>query len=214
MSKELNIDLGQTGLTVTASVYLASVLKASGIACAEVGVTGKYSGDFSASPNVAGVYQVAFFVGGASLSSGGATIGWDGTQEVVPRVTLVDTTTTLTNAPSVPSAAAIADAVWDEAIAGHVVAGSTGAALSAAGSSSAGVGAISWPYTLTNALTGLPIADADVWITSDSGGANVLASGRTNASGVVTFMLDAGTVYVWRQKSGWNFTNPDTEVVS
>lgn len=37
------------------------------------------------------------------------------------------------SAISVPSAAAISDAVWDEALAGHAVAGSTGAALTAAG---------------------------------------------------------------------------------
>lgn len=35
---------------------------------------------------------------------------------------------------SIPSAASVADAVWDEAIAGHAAAGSTGEALSAAGS--------------------------------------------------------------------------------
>jgi len=50
-------------------------------------------------------------------------------------------------------------------------------------------------------------------VTSDAAGLTVLASGRTNASGEVKFYLDAGTVYVWRQKAGWNFTNPDTEVV-
>ena len=43
---------------------------------------------------------------------------------------------------------------------------------------------------------------------------NLLASGTTNASGVVTFYLDAATVYVRRQKSGWNFTNPNTETVA
>ncbi len=43
--------------------------------------------------------------------------------------------TTLTNAPTVPSAGDIADAVWDEAIAGHAGVGSAGAALSAAGGS-------------------------------------------------------------------------------
>lgn len=80
--------------------------------------------------------------------------------------------------------------------------------------STGGAGAITWTYTLTDSGTGLPIADADVWITSNIGGTNVLASGKTNASGVVTFYLDAGTVYVWRQKTGYDFTNPDTEVVS
>lgn len=77
-----------------------------------------------------------------------------------------------------------------------------------------GVGAISWSYTLTNSVTGLPIADADIWVTSNAQGTNVLASGRTNQSGVVQFFLDAGVVYVWRQKSGWNFDNPDVETVS
>lgn len=77
-----------------------------------------------------------------------------------------------------------------------------------------GVGAITWVYTLTDSDTGDPIADADVWVTSDVVGTGVLASGKTNQDGKVTFYLDAGTVYVWRQKSGWDFTNPDTEVVS
>jgi hypothetical protein len=84
----------------------------------------------------------------------------------------------------------------------------------AASPSTLGSGAITFTYTLTNSVDGLPIADADVWVTSDIAGTNVLASGRTNASGVVTLYLDAGTIYVWRQKSGWNFTNPDTEVVA
>lgn len=77
-----------------------------------------------------------------------------------------------------------------------------------------GAGAIPFTYTLTSSGDGSPIADADVWVTSDSAGSNLLASGRTDQNGVVTFYLDSGTVYVWRQKSGWDFTNPDTEVVS
>lgn len=77
-----------------------------------------------------------------------------------------------------------------------------------------GAGAIPWTYTLTDSETGDPIADADIWVTSDEAGEHVIASGRTNQNGMVTFYLDAGTVYVWRQKSGWNFVNPDTEVVS
>jgi hypothetical protein len=79
---------------------------------------------------------------------------------------------------------------------------------------SGGTGSISWPYTLTEEVSGNPIPDASVWVTSDIAGANVLASGTTNASGVVTFNLNPGTVYVWRRKSGYNFVNPDTEVVS
>jgi len=79
-----------------------------------------------------------------------------------------------------------------------------------------GAGATTWTYTLTDsAAPHDPIADADVWVTSDIGGTVVIASGTTDANGVVTFFLDYGsTVYVWAQKTGWNFTNPDTEVVS
>ena len=77
-----------------------------------------------------------------------------------------------------------------------------------------GAGAITFTYTLTNSEDGLPIADADIWVTTDSIGNNVVASGKTNQYGKVTFYLDVGTIYVWRQKSGWDFVNPDVEVVS
>jgi hypothetical protein len=75
-------------------------------------------------------------------------------------------------------------------------------------------GAITWSYTLTNSIAGLPIPNADVWVTTDLNGTNVIASGRTDNYGAVTFLLDAGTVYVWRRKAGFNFVNPDMEVVS
>lgn len=77
-----------------------------------------------------------------------------------------------------------------------------------------GSGATAWTYTLTSSVDASPIADATIWVTSDVLGQTLLASGQTDASGQVTFFLDAGTVYVWRQKSGWSFANPDTEVVS
>ncbi len=79
---------------------------------------------------------------------------------------------------------------------------------------SQGAGAITWTYTLTDSVSGNPIDGAEVWVSSDSVGSNVIASGTTNQSGIVTFYLDAGTVYLWRKKSGYNFTNPDQETVS
>lgn len=79
--------------------------------------------------------------------------------------------------------------------------------------SSHGVGAITWVYNLVD-TGGDPIPDADVWVTSDIAGTDVLASGRTDQYGNVTFYLDAGTVYVWSQKTGFTFPNPDTEVVT
>ncbi len=94
--------------------------------------------------------------------------------------------------------------------------GTTIPALIAAigGGSGGGSGAIPFVYTLTDADDGTPIDGAGVWITTDAAGVNIVASGRTDAYGVVTFMLDAGVVYLWRKKSGYNFTNPDTQTVS
>jgi hypothetical protein len=59
---------------------------------------------------------------------------FDPAADTVARVTLCDTTTTNTDmVAAAPSAASIADAVWDEAIAGHAGVGSTGEQLAAAG---------------------------------------------------------------------------------
>ena len=78
----------------------------------------------------------------------------------------------------------------------------------------AGAGAITWAYTLTDATTSAPIPGANVWVTTDLAGTAIIASGVTDDSGVVTFYLDAGTRYIWRSRSGYNFVNPDIEVVS
>ena len=78
----------------------------------------------------------------------------------------------------------------------------------------AGAGAITFTYTLTSTEDSSAITDADVWVTSDEAGSNVIASGETDENGKVVFYLDAGTYYVWRQKAGWNFTNPDIETVA
>ncbi len=77
-----------------------------------------------------------------------------------------------------------------------------------------GSGNIEWTYTLTDSDTELPIADAKIWVTTDEDGENVLYKDTTDESGNVTFYLAAGTYYIWRSKTGYSFTNPDTEVVS
>lgn len=153
-----------------------------------------------------------------------------------------DVTTEIAAGLSIPTAAAIADAVWDESLGAHLTAGSTGDGLydaSAAGgdpwnttlpgsytagqagyilgtnvdqkisliNQDPGAGAIIFTYTLTNSAGGAAISGADVWATSD-------LAGTTDGAGQVVFYLDAGTVYIWRQKPGWNFTNPDTETVA
>lgn len=78
-----------------------------------------------------------------------------------------------------------------------------------------GSGETSWEYRLNNSVTGEPIAGAAVWVTSDRAGANIIGQGITDTSGKVRFLLSSGnTVYVWSQKSGYTFPNPDTEVIS
>ena len=137
MANELNIALAKSGLTVTAQRYQSGAAVGSAISCPETGSTGFYSGNMT---GTAGTYQVAFLAAGANVGSG--SIVWDGTAEIAtstltapqvrtelgtelgridaavssrlaPSGTLA-TVTTLTNAPSVPSASTIASQVRTE----------------------------------------------------------------------------------------------------
>lgn len=60
--------------------------------------------------------------------------------------------------------------------------------------------------TVNIKVAGVNVADADVWITSDSAGANVVAGTlQTDSNGNATFLLDAGnTYYLFAQKDGMN----------
>jgi len=78
-----------------------------------------------------------------------------------------------------------------------------------------GQGAISYTATLYQPGTTTPIVGAEIWVTSNSTGTTVVAGTlSTNSSGQATFMLDAGSYYLWVQAAGWNFTNPQAFVVS
>lgn len=75
-------------------------------------------------------------------------------------------------------------------------------------------------YTVTNSVTTLPIDGVYVAITTDVAGLNIIWNGYTDSFGVLRDSdgnkpyLDApGTYYFWRQKSGFTFINPDTEVI-
>jgi len=70
--------------------------------------------------------------------------------------------------------------------------------------SPAGNGADAVTITITIGVT--PVADADVWITSDSSGLNAVAGTlQTDDAGQCTFLLDAGlTYYLSAQKAGMN----------
>lgn len=78
----------------------------------------------------------------------------------------------------------------------------------------AGAGATSWTATVQTS-GGAPIDGVEIWISTDSAGSSVVAGTlSTNSSGQAVFMLDPGTYYVWMQRSGYTFTNPQTATVS
>ena len=128
---------------------------------------------------------------------------------------LVDTGTTLPAAiagVSAPTAATVADAVWDELLSGHTDAGSAGKAL---GVATAAPGSTEFTYTLTDSVTSAAIANALVWVTTTNDPDDaIIAQAYTDTNGEAVFYLDAGTYYLWRQKSGYTFTNPDTETIA
>ena len=89
------------------------------------------------------------------------------------------------------------------------------------GSPQAGALEITYTVKVDDEDTGDPLEGVDVWITTDVEGTNVIWRGVTDASGILVETagdskpwLDAGTYYFWRQKSGYSFSNPDTETFS
>ena len=80
------------------------------------------------------------------------------------------------------------------------------------GGGNIGSGAIA--HTVSVSVGGSPLAGADVWVTTDQAGNFVVAGTLvTDASGSVTFQLDAGDYYQWVQLSGYNFSNPSSITV-
>lgn len=68
----------------------------------------------------------------------------------------------------------------------------------------AGAGADQVTIKITDPATLFPISDADVWVTTDQAGLNVIAGTlQSDSAGEVLFLLDAGTTYfLWMQKEG------------
>lgn len=115
--------------------------------------------------------------------------------EATAQAILEDTSTTLP--------AAVADAVWATALPGAYGAGTAGKLLSDL--PSAGAGAIAHTITVDDGTN--PLDGAEVWISTDEAGSNVVAGTlSTDALGRVTFMLDAGTYWKHVQLAGYNFT--------
>ena len=81
------------------------------------------------------------------------------------------------------------------------------------GGTPVGSGAVSHQITVN--ADGVPQDGVEVWASTDEQGTNVSAGVLvTDAFGNATFLLDAGTYYLWAQKSGYNFPNPTQFTVS
>jgi hypothetical protein len=83
------------------------------------------------------------------------------------------------------------------------------------------ISSIEFTYTLTNSVTAAPIEGAQIWITVDAAGNNVIWAGATDSLGIARDdsgglpRLDPGTYFFFRQKAGFTFSpEPDTEIVS
>lgn len=82
------------------------------------------------------------------------------------------------------------------------------------GGGAGGAGSVSVPFTVTDNASN-PIDGVAVWVSTDSSGTNVIAGTvYTNGSGLATLMLDPGSYYVWLQRNGYTFTNPQTLTVT
>jgi hypothetical protein len=76
-----------------------------------------------------------------------------------------------------------------------------------------GTGIIPWPVVCE--VAGVPQDGVEVWVSTDSSGSTVVAGPvQTDIYGRVTFYLNAGTYYVWRQLGGFDYVNPQTMVVA
>ncbi len=85
------------------------------------------------------------------------------------------------------------------------------------------IGTITWPYIVKNPDGTRLLEGVEVWISSDVEGLNRSDSKESDSLGKVVFKLtpptsaevvenpDAGKVYVWRQSTVWEFSNPDVE---
>ncbi len=186
-----SLGLGTTGLTVTVDVFRNGSLIVTGASAAEA-ADGLYTYILSsASVTVEGVYVAVFKTATTTVDQQHVSAAW---AVGVAGIENLDA-----SVAARPTAAQI-----DTQLSGTHGSGNWGAGT--------GAGATAWDVTIT--VSGLPREGVEVWVTTDSGGLNRVASGTTDTLGNVTFYLDPGTYYVWKQLAGVNFTNPESMVVT
>lgn len=107
-----------------------------------------------------------------------------------------------------PTPGEIADSVWSQDLVVAAPTADTAGDFQVRSALCSGNGGIESTLTIRDNASD-PIQDAEVWITSDVLGQNVVAGTKeTNVQGEVVFMLDEGLHYRWVQKNGFDFSNP------
>jgi hypothetical protein len=219
MSTPLNIRgiSYRTGLKIVAVLLLpAGLSTAAGTTIAGGSVSGTTTVSTSSTVIYLGLSETP---AGSGSYSANSTIGGAGLPDTVGlpyliEARVVDSATDMTSYAAIAAAYAASSTIaWTEDVVSTIGGGALASGVwgvntvqvaGAAAPNFNGTGADQ--CTLHFESNGLPVADADVWITSDSAGTNRVAGAlQTNSSGNVTFLLDAGsTYYVWMQKDGQN----------
>lgn len=150
--------------------------------------------------------QIATLATAAALAAAKAILDKFNTMVVLDGAVYDFTSDALAAAPGGTGTDPLSSAVpgaYAAGTAGYVIGTYLDAAISGVGGA---VGSGADSVTVTWTSEGNPVADGDVWITTDSAGNNVIAGTlQTNTSGEATFQLDAGEVYyMWGQRSGVN----------
>jgi hypothetical protein len=77
-----------------------------------------------------------------------------------------------------------------------------------------GPGDQSWSIAVRTGA-GIALSGVECWVATDVNGANVITDiQRTNAVGIVEFLLDPGTYFLFRRKDGFTFNNPQPFTVN
>lgn len=107
-------------------------------------------------------------------------------------------------------------AAYSAGTAGNILGNRLDVAVSSVAGGGAGSGSEEIVDTVYDLDGTTPLGDVDVYYSTDAAMTNIVASGKTDAFGVVQPhpQLDAGTYYRRRQKAGKNFTNPTTLTVT
>ncbi len=160
--------------------------------------------------------QIDMYLTAYNRATGATTVIWDGTQKAVTEIDNCGIYVRPYTGADIAQYSYFARATYTGPVSldsDHVT-GSVGYPTYPAG-------AVNWPYVVTNSVTLLPIEGVEVWVTTDANGLNVIWIGTTDALGVARDnydnmpLLDPGTYYFWKQRSGLiDDDNPDIEVVS